>query len=373
MPDDPLWRTEDEPLGNAPPGYHPVRWLTPVECAASAPRGYIIKGLLAPCDLLLIYGGPGMGKSCIAPLLAYSIAQGMDVFGRRVRQGRVLYVASEDPHGMRIRIAALKVRHGDALDMLLGDGLAGFMDPTGPAVLELSAKVATVKPAVVIFDTLAAGFHGLKENDPGSDGMGRVVEFARQLIGNHGVAVVILHHVPKADSGTPRGHGILLGAADVALALSRKASRRASAAFTKNRNGPSDGALYFSIEPVTLGKDDDGDPITAPIAIAMDDPGHTGPRLSPQEKNALEILQKLIEAEGKSLPTETDDPASAPRCISEKRWQTECGLGSLSGAENPSDRDRAFRRVAKNLKSSSMVSAKGEWVWIIPQQSRFFQ
>ena len=369
MPDDPRWRTEDEPLGNAPPVYHPVRWLTPADCAASAPRGYIIKGLLAPRDLLLIYGGPGLGKSCIAPLLAYSIAQGREVFGRRVRQGRVLYVASEDPHGMRTRIAALKARRGDAPDFLLGDGLAGFMDPAGPAVLDLSAKVATVKPAVVIFDTLAAGFHGVKENDPGPDGMGRVVEFARQLIGNHGVAVVILHHVPKADSATPRGHGILLGAADVALALSRKAPRLTSAAFTKNRNGPPDGALFFSIEPVTVDKDDDGDPITAPIAIAMDDPGQIGPTMSPQDKQALEILQKLIETGGEKLSTDTDDLASALRGIRKKHWQTECGSGGLSRAEDTAGRDRAFRRAAKSLETKKVVGAKGQWVWIIPQQS----
>ena len=370
-PDDPGWTPDPkdangdlrEPGPDRPP--RAVCWLTPAECAVSDPRGYIIKGLLAPADLMLLFGGPGMGKSCIAPRLAYAIAQGEGVFGRRVKAGRVLYIAAEDGHGMRARIAALLTELGDAPDLLMAEGLSGFMEADGAAETELRRQVREFGPAVVIIDTIAAGFSGLKENDSGGEGMGRVVDFARDLIADYGVAVILIHHVPKGDASTPRGHGLLHGDADVALALSRDDGKLIRAAFTKNRNGPSDGSLAFTIRAVTLGTDEDGDDITAPVCDPADGVAPSGPRLSVAERTARGILYDLIAVEGVPLPTGSGFPSSPLRGVRMDRWQAECLARHLSSAKDEEGRKRGFRDARGKLRDRGVIGMREEWVWPI--------
>ena len=349
----------------SPPGSRPVEWLTPAECAALPGRGYIVKGLIAPGDLVLIFGGPGLGKSCIAPRLAYAVALGEDVFGRRVRQGRVLYIAAEDGHGMRARLAALMAEMGDAPDLLLAAGLSDFMDPDGPATGTLTAKVAEVRPSVVFIDTVAAAFPGLRENEAGAGGMGRVVDFARSLIADFGVAVILLHHVAKGEATTPRGQGMLHGDADVALALSRDEGGLIRAAFTKNRNGPSNGALAFSIRPVVLGTDEDGDPITAPVCDPADGAATPGKKLSTSERNALRCLHDLIAAEPASLPVGSGFPSATLQGAKMDRWQAECLARHLSGAKDDEGRKRVFRDVRNKLRDKATIAMRDEWVWPI--------
>ncbi len=342
-----------------------IRWLTPAECAAAEPRGYIVKGLLAPADLMLIFGGPGMGKSCLAPRLGYAIAQGSEIFGRRVRQRRVLYIACEDPHGMRQRIAALRQEFGDTPDLLLPDGPFDLMNPDSPHKGELTARIANFGPSVVIIDTIAAGFPGLKENDAGPGGMGDVVSFARDLIASHGVAVVLLHHVPKGDTSTPRGHGLLHGDADVTLSLSRETDGTIRAGMTKNRNGPSDGVITFEIRAVTLGTDEDGDPITAPVAYPVEGSRAKGPKLAPQERTALGFLYDLLAREKEPLPSADGFPTAAMSGVKLASWRTECETRHLSGSDNSESRERAFRSVFPKLRNAGMVAALGDWVWLV--------
>ena len=348
----------------------PTRWLTPANCAAAEPRGYIVKGLLAPGDLMLIFGGPGVGKSGLAPRLAYAIAQGTEIFGRRVRQGRALYIACEDPHGMCQRIAALRVAFGDTPDLLLPDGPFDFMTPESHHKAELKARIADFGACVVIIDTIAAGWPGLKENESGSDGMGAVVAFARELTALRGVAVVLLHHVPKNDASTPRGHGLLHGDADVTLGLSRQNDGTIRAAMTKNRNGPSDGIITFEIRPVTLGTDEDGDPITAPVACPVEGGRTKGPKLSKAVNTAARWLADLICGEGKALPSEPGFPSVPLSGVQEDRWRRECDDRRLSTAEKSDDRARAFRAAYRKLREAGVVAACNGWVWLTdPEQA----
>lgn len=347
-----------------PPLRRPVRFLTPAQCAATEPRGYIVKGLLAPEDFALIFGGPGLGKSCLAPRMAYAIALGTDFFGRRVRRGRVLYVAAEDPHGMRQRIRALREELGDTPDLEMAEGLSDFLTVDSPHRSALEDRISEFGPAVVFIDTIAAGFPGLKENDSGSEGMGAVVGFARDLIAaNTGLAVVMLHHVPKSDASTPRGHGMLHGDADIALALSRTEDGTIQASMTKNRNGPSDSALHFRIRAVILGKDEDGDAITAPLCDPAEGGQTSKPRLPPQPLFALRILNDLIVGEGKPLPVGAGFPTDKMHGVLEERWRAECDSRRLSTAEGPDDRKRVFRNVFQKLQRTSSVAARDGWVW----------
>ena len=289
--------------------------LTLADCAAAAPRGYIVKGLIAPGDLAVLFGPPGAGKSVVAPYIAHAIAAGRGVFGRRVRHGVVLYVAAEDGAGMKLRAKALRGLYGDTgafrivaepID-LMGDGLRDT-----PDLAELRAVAQRIGATVIWLDTLAAAFPGLDENEGGS--MGRAVKVLRDLGAPAeadgatpawpGAAVVAVHHPAKGGGTTPRGHGVLDGEADVTMRIDVPEDRGAprTVKLGKNRNGSSLDGFAFTIRAEVLGEDEDGDPITAPVAVEEVEAGGSSrlrrpPKLPEPAALLLRELQTMV-AEG---------------------------------------------------------------------------
>ncbi|MEJ0047834.1 MAG: AAA family ATPase [Rhodospirillales bacterium] len=91
------------------------------------------------------------------------------MFGRRTKQGKVFYLPAEDVHGMRSRVTALGMKHGDTAGFFVLDGASDLYGPDGQAA-ELGRLVRYERPALVVIDTLAAAFPGLEENASEVDG-----------------------------------------------------------------------------------------------------------------------------------------------------------------------------------------------------------
>lgn len=316
-----------------------LTFLSPADCEAAPSRGYVIKGLIAPGDVGCIFGAPGAGKSLLAPFLAYAVAQGREAFGQRVRAGGAFYVAAEDPHGMRGRVRALRAAYGDAPGFQLVEGVSN-LHPDAPDLTALLEAIETQKPAIVFVDTLAMAFPGLEENS--AESMGNVVAVARKLA-EGGAAVVLVHHDTKAETGTPRGHSILNGALDVALHVQRDAdSGIIRAKLTKNRNGPCDLDIAFSIATEDGGTDEDGDVITLPRCRELSaDPMRV--KLTPSEAAAARILKCILDNDASGL-------------IPESRWRDACMVeGALSDSPNKESRGRVFRRVRDALGGQGVI------------------
>lgn len=328
-----------------------LTFLSPSQCESTPSRGYIIKGILAPGDVGCIFGAPGAGKSLISPHLGYAVAQGREAFRMRSKPGRVFYVAAEDPHGMRGRVTALKMRHGDADDFTLVEGVSDLLTDNSPDLAALTEAVEAQRPALIFLDTLAMAFPGLEENS--AEAMGRVVAVARSLT-QWGAAVVLIHHGTKAEGKTPRGHSLLNGALDMAMHVARDEFGVVRGKLTKNRNGSCDRDMAFLIDTRTLGQDEDGDPITAALVDELD--GGISPKaekLSPSARVALDILAGL----------ETDSPDNGDKGVAETDWRDACVAGrALSGSEDPESRKRAFRRASKELAGQGRTIVIGDRV-----------
>lgn len=341
-----------------------LRRLKPADCAASKPRGYIIKGLIAPGDLVLMVAKPGGGKSTIAPSIGYAIARGEPVFGRRTKPGVVFYVPVEDPHGMKQRVHALKLTHGDAPDFNLIEGVADLLSADSPDSAALSDLVRSDAPALVIIDTLAAAFRGLEEN--ASQDMGRVIAVCRTLT-DMGAAVLLLHHPAKGigGDGTARGHGSLDGDADVSLLLDPPPDGGAILVrLGKNRNGPAyDDSMGFTIRSVRIGTDEDGDSIFAPVAAEVDGKSVPSSRVPKSHTMALGFLADLVASQGQPLPA-TDGFPDGVRGVSEEAWRAECDQRRLSTAETDANRTRVFRRVYSELLFKRKIAARDGLVWL---------
>lgn len=317
-----------------------LQLLTPADCTNAPARGYIIKGLIAPRDVACIFGAPGGGKSTIAPHLGYHVARGESVFGLRTKPGKVLYVAAEDAHGMKNRVAALRRRDGDAADFYVVDGVTDLLEEDSPDLAALRDAVEEVRPALIFIDTLAMAFRDLEENDAQS--MNQVVRIARSLT-CHGSAVVLIHHGTKAEGSTPRGHSVLNGALDVALQLLPADSERIiRGRLSKNRNGPPDLDIAFRVASEELGRDDDGDAITAAIVDEL--PAGTAPRRAKLPAGEIAALGILRDMEKRGS-------------VSEAEWRTACSDGrSVSGAETLDARQRHVRRVVAQLSRKELIA-----------------
>lgn len=317
-----------------------LAFLSPGQCAAAPSRGYVLKGMLAPRDVGCIFGAPGGGKSLLAPHVGYMVAQGKPAFGMRTRAGGVLYVAAEDAHGMRGRVTALKAEHGDAPAFALVEGVSDLLAPDSPDLAALKAAVAERRPALIFLDTLAMSFPGLEENT--AEGMGRVVKAARELT-EHGAAVVLIHHDTKAGDSTPRGHSLLNGALDMALHLyPRGLDGVIPAVLTKNRNGGCDRTIAFRIAARELGRDEDGDAITAALVAEAAPPPAKGGELTGAERAALAVLREMLQLH----PT-----------VREEDWRREClDRREVSASELPNSRRAAVRRAMAGLLRKGKIS-----------------
>lgn len=282
----------EDPLGPDPSALMQaggLPYLTPGQCADLPARDYVVKRLIAPGQVGCIFGEPGAGKSLIAPRIAYEIAQGSDTFGLRTKQSPVFYVACEDQEGMAGRVAALHIELGDADTFHLFNTVSDLFSPgvingKGSPDLEKLRKAArTVRPKLIVIDTLAMAMPGLEEND--AAGMNGVVQIGKRLA-RYGAAVIFVHHGTKAEGNTPRGHSVFNGALDFSIMV--KAADKngiVRGMIRKNRNGPPDLDIAFKIGSHRVGKDIDGEPLEAPICMPCD-PGQAedgGPKLTVTE------------------------------------------------------------------------------------------
>jgi hypothetical protein len=280
--------------------------LSPSECEAEQPSPYVIKGLLSRGDHAVLIGHPGSGKSVLAPHLAYAVAQGRPVLGRRVKPGPVIYLAAEDGKGMKARVRALRRRWGDAPDFHLIPVALDLLTPGSRELAELLAFIKAVRPVLIVIDTLAKSFPGLRENE-GED-MGRVVRVARDLTGICDSAVLSVHHIAK-DAGaapTPKGNGALNADADVTILVEGTRKEVRTVRLGKNRSGPSDATFAFQVASEDLGVDEDGDPITAPIAEETDEPADDRMRT---RENKLRDQPAVLLRELRDLVAEQGEPA----------------------------------------------------------------
>lgn len=192
-----------------------------------APTPYIVKHLIEPGELAVLFGESGSMKSFVAADLALHVGSGRDWCGHRVRRGAVLYVAAEGGSGFRRRVRAWLIRQGigaddpqpavwvgtDTIDLFAGSGAL--------ADLIAVAEAALGEPVeFVVIDTLSAAFGGGDENK--TSDLNRVLTSVRAACGPR--AVLVVHHVGHGDKTRERGSYALRGAADRRFLIERNES-----------------------------------------------------------------------------------------------------------------------------------------------------
>jgi hypothetical protein len=234
--------------------------------AEGKPPSWIVKGLLPRAELAVVFGPSGAGKSFFVLDLVAAVARGVEWHGRKVKQGRVIYVAAEGAGGIRNRLKAYSMHH----NLNLSDIPIGIIDAapdlTGSDIIPLIHSIE--KADVIVIDTLAQTTAGADENS-GKD-MGRVLANCKQLHAATGATVVLVHHAGKDTSKGARGWSGLRAAVDTEIEISSLGMIR-TARISKQKDGDDSAVFNFKLQQMVVGLDEDDDEISS-CAVVFSDP-----------------------------------------------------------------------------------------------------
>jgi hypothetical protein len=217
------------------------------------PPDYLIDGIIQMGFLYSLTGQTGSGKTAVALLIAGHVALGLELAGREIAKGRVLYFAGENPDDVRMRWIGLC----HSLVVNAADMNVHFV-PGIYSIQNLSEKISHEVEALggvslVIIDTTAAYFEGDDENS--NVEMGRYARNLRtqltRLPGNP--AVIAASHPIKSAQGDnllPRGGGAFLIEVDGNLSLAKQ-GERISVLHTQGKfRGPDFEPMTFNMQTI---------------------------------------------------------------------------------------------------------------------------
>ena len=351
-----------------PRQYGRLRVHSVAEILNAPPRAYLLQGLFAAEELIVLWGAPKSGKSFLALRLAYGLALGLGMWGRKApRPLRVLYVAAEGAGGMGARLRALREALGDDEGRFAIIAQPAQIGPPGEDAETLREAVKAHAADLVIIDTLARTFGD--GNEDAAQDMGGFVAECDAIRHETGAAVVVVHHGAKAeDAKTPRGSGALMGAADLILQVKKGGEGAPSVAIVQAAKDDEDGAeLPFRLEVVTVGEREDGTPLETCLAVEAE-PGRAGgggAKLPPAARKAVDCLQDMIaEGRGEPLPSGTGWPdARGLMGVKVEAWRADCEGRGLSLADKPENKRRAIGDAMTKARLAGAVGVRDGIAW----------
>ncbi|EHU1525359.1 AAA family ATPase [Acinetobacter baumannii] len=265
------------------------------------PMEWFVQGVLPKKGLAAIYGLPATGKSFLMLDLLFAICKGEEWFGMKTKQSKVAYINLEDIHGMGNRLHAYQERKGliPDNDFLNYEISLNFKEKDHVEELINSIKEYSPNCGLVCIDTLAQSANGIDENS--STDMGMVIGKLKKLSSELNCLVLIVHHSGKIQGSGMRGHSSLLGAVDCAIEISSNGSTK-KWNIAKSKNGANDIERQFHLEPVPLGMDEDGNPISSAVVTPVID--------IQAMNNHNKILEDQNEEEKRILQVIYDNPNS---------------------------------------------------------------
>lgn len=269
------------------------------EFANGAPPTWRIKDVLPEAELVVMYGASGSGKSFMALDMAACIARGAQWRGKRVRQGRVAYIAAEGAGGFRKRLTA----YAQANQMDLAALDMGVIH-AAPNMMEKADAVDVVKAIrawggadVIIVDTFAQVMPGANEN-AGED-VGRALTHCKRIHEATGAMIMLIHHAGKDASKGARGWSGLRAAADAELEVVRETNEFRSLKLTKSKDGEDGQVWGFALDVVQIGVDEDLEPITSCVVVEAAVPvgGVATRKLGKNEAVVNAVIQEIAQVQ----------------------------------------------------------------------------
>jgi hypothetical protein len=223
------------------------------------PPRELIEGMLIEGGMTVIYGDSNTGKSFLTLDMAAHITLGRDWFGRKVKQGAVVYLAAESPRSIIDRSRALADKLGTTLDNLfITNCPIDLYDPNGDCLavvntIEAIEREHGVKVCLIVADTLARIMGAGDEN--ATRDMNVVVKNVDVIRAATRTQFVLIHHTGKDASKGARGSSALRAATDTEIEVSDPGNQKPKEfKVTKQRDLQGKGEVYgFILVNVNLG------------------------------------------------------------------------------------------------------------------------
>lgn len=339
-------------------------WLGDAEAVLTS--NYSVKGWFGREQMWVIYGQSNVGKSFFMLDVAYHIADGRDWNGCKVKQGVVLYLATEGGNAFRNRAKALAEHYqADKVPLAIRPSPVNLLDPNAdlPQLLEL-VKLVTEQHGqieLIVIDTLSRAMAGGNENAP--EAMTAVISNADVLREAAACSVAIVHHSGKANDGA-RGHSSLRAATDTEVELwTDTESGLRTAKATKQRDMETGKELCFDLKVIELGMDQDGDQVTScVISPASDDRrAEVRVKLTKNEKLFVECFTQLQgEQIGKLNPSGAGWPESGTRWVIEEDTVRE----HFYGKTEAKNKRQSFTRAVEGLYQKQQITKNEGHFWL---------
>lgn len=333
------------------------------------PLAWLAKGLLTEGGLSTVFGGPGTTKTFLVLDFALHVAHGRDWFDRPVSAGGVVYVSGEGGAGVRQRMKAWRQEKGGAARapfVLVPSSINLFDGAEGVDILVADVRdhqaVMETPVRLVVLDTLSRMI-GSGDEDRARD-INVVVQKAEHIQKETGAHVMIVHHSGKDRDRGMRGSNALLGAVDTAIELTRYESGICEAKAVKIKDGDGVDPFCYRLSSVTLGADDEGDPITSCVVEPVGDSpgcGRARPKLSDREEIARRCLAELLADESVTRRVSRRDIGVTP-CVTVEQWR-EAVRDQLSD-EGDSTFRKIWERTRNALIRRAFVGTEGGLVWL---------
>lgn len=329
----------------------------------------LVEDYLGTGAMSVLYGESNSGKTFFATNLAFHIANGWEWNGRQVERTGVIYCALEGAHGIRNRIAALKIEYGledvplgivtVPLDMCQSDSDAAALIEA----IKAEAKAIDFPIGFIVMDTVARALAGGNENAP--DDMGALVRNGDMIRAATGAHLMWIHHSGKDQARGARGHSSLRAATDTEIEVSAEGQARV-ARVTKQREYECAGEFSFTLKVVEIGQNKRGKMVTSCVVTSGEErtePAAFNPykRLRGNEKRALEVLEYLIGSAGR-----VDDVGVPSGCASvpEKWWRDRFYDSAMPG-DTQDAKQKAFKRASISLINNHIVGMGASRVWLV--------
>jgi hypothetical protein len=337
-----------------------LRPLTLGELKNQPDRKMLVKGMLGLGEFSAVCGEPKCGKSFLATNLGLAIATGQDWFGRKVTQGPVLYVAAEGAGGFKKRIEAHRQHHG-GIDEAPFHVILTSIDLLNPEadLQPLIYWAFTTKAKLVVIDTLSRTMPGGNENGP--EDMGAYIANCDKIREGTGAHVLVVHHKPKGDKNTLRGHSSLFGAVD-ALILVAKTKDGNTVTIDASKDEKDGWSRKFSLKVIDVGLDEDGDAITSCAVIPGGDAPKNQKRLTGDKARALEALRDVLIRSGRKVEKRTGFPDGGAVCADVEVWRLE--FYSRKDGEQEAKK-KAFGRARDGLIDMGKVAYRDDLAWVV--------
>jgi hypothetical protein len=268
--------------------------------AKPGPIAWLVQGLIEKDTVGALFGDPASYKSSIALDMAVSIASGRPFHGRPVRQGPVIYLASEGHGGIARRLAAWERHHGqtvDDLEVVFSDHAAAFSDPDSAAmVAEAIEAVVEIMgpPALIVIDTIARNF-GPGDENSNSD-MGVFLNAVTETLQARGQAstVLLVLHTGHGAKNRARGGSALHAGVDFEFRTERKGGMRVQVTNTKMKDAVEPQPFALEAREVFVGEFDQESDATSLVLTecALDVTEETRKRPTGSRGELLELIER---------------------------------------------------------------------------------